>query len=925
MKNNRSNDDIAVIGMAGKFPMADNLEEFWENLKNGKDCIGDLPGARYEDWAPVFGEGVKDMPQFGYLRNINQFDPHFFGIAPGEAFYMDPSQRLLLETVYEALAYGGYGGNRLAGTGTGVFIACSESGYKELIPWDDFSMAAELGTLPAVSAGRISHIFDMRGPSLLIDTACSSSLAALHYACESIKRGECFMAVVGAVSVYAYYDRITAAVDVNISRDTGEEPGEKDETNIVIDHHCRVFDSSANSVVNGEGVAALLLKPVKNALDDGDVICAVIKGTAINHNGGRTPTVSGQKPESLAEVVSRALEKAGINPETLSYIEASGAATIMGDAIEIKSITDAISKYTDKKQFCAVGSVKANIGHLNHASGLASVIKVILALQHKKIPPLALFKEPNPYIDFKNSPVYIDTRLKDWELGKNKCRRAGISSFSVNGTNCHVITEEAPQVPPGSKSLPARSNIVTLSAKDAAALKKLGHILTKNLREDSGFDFGDICYSMNTGRGQYEYRLAAICKNREEFVDLWNAFDRSGNPGIAGDPGIFYSNPENKIKPGESKAVFLFSGGKKEPETCWDFYHKGFIAAKYMDECGALFELEKYPKALIFAFQYALANLWMDIGIKPAYVLGFGIGKYVSRVISGKLELAGALRACVTGNIEENSFNRDKFRTNIELLYTRGQRLFLEIGTGNELGSVTKEVLTGKPGFTVLDSYGREDNERTLLKAIASLYTRGSDIDFLSLFPGRMVVLPTYPFNRRRYWLDAVSIDSRVRTRSLAEEGVSDEKAGFAEIDNSQVEMFTGQLIPRPVLSTEYVAPGTGFEKIFAGILKEFLGFEKVGIHDNFFEFGVNSVTMLHINRILKKKLKKDIPIVSMFEYPTIHSLGEHLAQKGGEAGRSDEVGDGLDTIDTVGDKGIRLLDQSIGLLRNIPKESEGE
>lgn len=914
--NMNNSNAIAVIGMAGKFPMADNLEAFWENLKRGKDCIGAPSESRREDWRSFLGEGVDGMPELGYLETINRFDPQFFGIAPGEAAYLDPAQRLLLETVYEAMEYGGCGGERLTGTRTGVFLACGNSGYKQLIRQKDFSMVAELGNLPAISAGRISHMFDLRGPALLVDTACSSALTALHYACESIKRGECDMAIVGAVNVYAYFDGKVASIDTaTITDEADEEKDEEGNGDNRGSARCRVFDDSAVGVVNGEGVGALLLKPLNRAQQDGDVICAVIKGTAVNHNGGRTATVSGLRPESMAEVMLLALENARVNPDSLSYIEASGTATRMGDPLEIKSITEVFAKYTDRKELCPVGCVKNNIGHLNHTSGLASLLKVILALQHRQIPPLAMFQTPNSYIDFKNSPVYIDTSLRDWELGENQTRRAGISSFSVNGTNCHIILEQAPLEPPSSS--PDRYHILTASAQNRDSLEELCHELKETLGKNSGEDFADICYSMNVGRGHHQYRVAAVCKDVRGFVEGIDSLDFTG--GACGDAGMLYGHVGKPKSASASRAVFLFSGmtvDKDLEKTCRDFYGKGFVAARYVEECRGYVDLDRYPQAMVFAFQYALAMLWRNLGIKPAYVLGFGIGKYVSRVISGKLPLQKALEICIHENLDQNSFNIDKFKQNIQLLHSQDQRLFLEIGPTNELGAVTREVLAGKPGFMVLDSYGEEDNEKTLLMSIALLYIQGVSMDFSSLFLSRMVALPTYPYNRRRYWLSDASIDPRVNAG-----------AGPPEMEEDREEPFTGTLIPRPELGTEYVPPRTEFEKTAAGILKKFLGFEKVGIHDNFFEFGINSVTMLHINRILKKKIKKNIPIVSMFEYPTIHSLGEHVIQKDGAAGRSPEKHDeeNVNTMPADAGKGVHLLHQSIGLLRNINTSAESD
>ncbi|UCH95418.1 MAG: SDR family NAD(P)-dependent oxidoreductase [Candidatus Aminicenantes bacterium] len=867
--------DIAVIGMAGRFPLADNLEEFWENLKSGRDCCGDLPETRKADWAHLFGNRDQ-VVHFGFLHGIELFDAQFFGIMPGEALFIDPTQRLLLEVVYEAMEYGGYGGNRLANTETGVFISCSNSGYRQLISPSSFSLVAVVGNLPAVSAGRISHVFGLRGPSLLIDTACSSSLAALYYACESLKRGECPMAVVGAADIYAYFDGKVGSMDPGASPESDRDiPGHKDQETGAgpeVSPGCRVFDKSSG-VVNGEGVGALLLKPLNKALADKDVICAVIKGSAMNHNGNRTATISGQRPESLAEVIRQALENARVHPETLSYIEASGAATQMGDPIEIKSISDAFSTYTAKKQFCSLGSVKANIGHLNHTSGMASLIKTILSLQHKQIPPLANFNEPNPYIDFENSPVYIDTQLKEWEVKEGIPRRAGVSSFSVNGTNCHVVLEEAPATAGIQKedaSTPERFHLVTLSAQNSTGLKQLCRALGENLGKDSHQAFQDICYTLNTGRGQHGHRLAVVCQDKEELMEKLSSLDIDNNGQLsaecANDPGIFYNTPaalEKKGFPG-GKGIFLFSGGKADLEkTCWDFYSKGFLAARYMDECRAYVDLETKPQALYFAFQYALAKLWMDVGIKPAYVLGYGIGKYVSKAISGKLTLEQALNTCMAESEQENfyTFNEDKFRKNIELLYSQNQLLFLGIGAENDLAAMAEAVLSGKAGYRVLASYSPEEKEKLLLSSIGLVYTLGLSIDFSCLFPGGRVLLPTYPFNRRRYWM-------------------GQEHRGEAPEEEIYLEEFSGTLLPRPPLSTEYTAPKTKFEKDFADILRKFFGFEQVGIHDNFFEIGLNSLTLIHVNHLLKEKTGYAIPMVEMFEFPNIHELEQYLKQQ---------------------------------------------
>jgi acyl transferase domain-containing protein len=849
---NEKETDIAVIGMAGRFPMAANLEEFWSNLEKGRDCIGNVPAPRLVDWRPMFGETLDPTFQFGYLEEISRFDAAFFNIPPGEAPLLDPTQRLLLEIVYEALEQGGYGGTRLAGTRTGVFLACGNSNYRELISRADYSKTAEVGNLPAVSAGRVSHTFDLRGPSLLVDTACSSSLAAVHFACESIKSGQCSLAVVGTANVYAYMDGKGAQAESGDS-DRGVKRG-------------KVFDNDADGMLNGEGAAALLLKPLDQALKDNDIINAVIKGSALNHNGARTPTVSGQKPEALAEVIQEALENAQINPDTLSYIEASGAASRMGDPIEIRAIADVFARYTEKKQFCAIGSVKTNVGHLNHASGMAGLLKVILALQHKQIPPHIHFKEPNTYIDFKNSPVYVETHLKYWEAPGAGPRRAGVSSFSLSGANCHVIVEESPtanaadtaDTQPG-KTFPDRYHILPISARTMTALQKIYSALKEitqphDLDADNAPTLGDICFTQGAGRGHYEYRLALMCKDKEQLRQ------QLSEPA----PSVTAVKPLNRDQAG---AVFLFSGYREGMEAaCRDFMNKAIPAARYMEECNAIFPLENDPRLLYFAFQYALARLLQDIGITPAFVLGFGIGKYVSKVISGSLPLTEALEICRSnkGDSQENNFNKDKFIQNIELVYPKVRGLFLEIGTANTLGAIARETLATRTDARVLDTYGSEDKEKILLETIAQLYTMGMPIDFSVLFPGKRVTLPVYPFEGTRYWISGVTNITGVTALSTVK-------------PSGAVETTVEPLRMRPQLSAEYAPPQTDFEKQFAGILQQFLGIREVGIHDSFFELGINSLSLLHVNNILKAKIQKDIPIVAVFEHPTIRTLGQYL------------------------------------------------
>ncbi|MGE5343495.1 MAG: condensation domain-containing protein, partial [Candidatus Omnitrophota bacterium] len=844
--DDRLNTDIAVIGMSGRFPLAKNLEEFWENLKNGKDCIAKVPESRLSDLRAFSGNESVHFPDLGYLDDISRFDANFFGIPEEESPFIDPSQRLLLEVVYEAFESGGYGGSKMANTRTGVFIASSNSNYRLFFYRGDSSRLSEPGLIPAIGAGRISHVFDLRGPSLMIDTACSSTLAALHVACESLRRNECAMALVGAINIYALL-------------------GGNEEVSSSF-NRCRVFDHLAGEIVGGEGMGAILLKPLHMALKDQDIIFAVIKGTAINQNGGRPPTVSGQSIEALCDVMQQAWDNARITPDTLSYIEASGAANPIGDVFEVKSITDAFAKYTNKKECCSIGSVKTNIGHLNHASGMASLLKVILAMNHKHVPPLIHLEKPNPYIDFQNSPVFIDTRLREWETIENRPMRAGVSSFSMSGTNCHAVIEAPPPRPYPAESYGEHSNIITISAKSKTSLAKLCQAIKDYISNNPHEDIHDICFTQNTGRGQYEYRLALVFKGKNRLIEhLTNASFLEDKANVNGGE-IFFRTDVKRASREESSAVFLFSDCSAMPERIFrNFLGKGFLAEAYMNECLTILPMETSSRVLSFAFQYALARLWMDAGIRPAFVLGFGIGKYVSKVISGSMKLDEALSLCGSDNGKENTFNKDKVIENIQVMYAKkGQKVYLEIGPGNILGQITRQTLERYGDCHVLDSYGRDDDEKMLLESIARLYIGGIPIDFSSLFPGQRLVLPVYPFEGKRYWVN-------VRPAFLDGPSESGGRGKPAQLP----ETLPMALKPRPDINVAYTAPRTEIEQALSEIFRNFFHIETVGIYDDFFKLGGDSLKAVSLISLIHRALNVDVPLTEFFSNPNIQGLAE--------------------------------------------------
>ncbi len=510
------NSPIAIIGMAGKFPESESREEFWENLIAGKNCVSDFPPERRKDMDLMIADeriadkiGVRlanqtdDLSEMykkgGYLKEIDKFDASFFNIPPKEAEAMNPYHRLFLECGYEAIEDAGYGGKTLNGSLTGVYVGRDHSidtYYSDIK--NDREMLTLIGSWTGILASRLSYFLDLRGPSVVFDTACSSTLVAIHNACSAIRNKECNMAIAGGITVGSGRIKVESGMHMVESEN----------------NEIRSFDRKANGTVWSEGLAAFLLKPLSKAIEDRDNIYAVIKGSAVNNdgfsNGITAPNAMAQK-----DLLLKAWENSGVAPDTISYIEAHGTGTNLGDPIEIKAIADAMRSHTNKKQFCGIGSVKSNLGHLQAASGAASLMKVILAIKNKKIPPTINFSEPNPFINFVESPVYINDKVREWD-NCSMPRRAGVSAFAFNGTNCHVVLEEytaSRAEEPFTEEIGDNSpKVITLSAKDKSGVERLIKRYLEFLQEGS-VPFENICYTANTGRGHYDYRLAVIAKN----------------------------------------------------------------------------------------------------------------------------------------------------------------------------------------------------------------------------------------------------------------------------------------------------------------------------------------------------------------------------------------------------------------------------
>ncbi|MCP3682586.1 MAG: polyketide synthase, partial [bacterium] len=426
--------DIAIIGVSGHYPKSATLDAYWENLKQGTNCISEIPKDR---WNWELYKGLSISKWGGFIEDVDKFDPLFFNISPKEAEGIDPQERLFLETAWSVLEDGSYTRKGLSTIdhNVGVFAGVMNCNYEYL-----GAEALSKGVMTQAHsaywsiANRISYLFNFQGPSLAIDTACSSSLTAIHLACESLKRGECQAAIAGGVNLILHPKHFIGLSMMNMLSGDGK---------------CKTFGQGADGFVDGEGVGAVLLKPFDKAVFDRDYIYAVIKGSFIN-SGGKTSGYTVPNPNAQSKLILESLKKANIDPRTISYIEAHGTGTSLGDPIEIAGLMKAFGEYTEDKQYCSIGSVKSNIGHLESAAGIAGLTKVLLQMKHKQLVPSINSKELNPKIDFAGSPFYVQQELTDWNQAvinengiETTCpRRAGLSSFGAGGANAHIVVEE---------------------------------------------------------------------------------------------------------------------------------------------------------------------------------------------------------------------------------------------------------------------------------------------------------------------------------------------------------------------------------------------------------------------------------------------------------------------------------------------------
>ncbi|MPY58312.1 type I polyketide synthase [Streptomyces spongiae] len=1008
-ENGHSDNDIAVIGIAARFPGADTVEEFWENVAAGKESVRPVGD---EEFLAAGGDPA-DLADPSLVRRasvvegIDLFDAAFFGYSPAEAAIVDPQQRLLLECAYHALEASGYAADR-EGRTIGVYAGAGDSRYYASHVYPRFAgrpgsvelvhttTANSLGTL----ATRISYELGLTGPSLSLQTACSTGLVAIHTACQDLLNLACDVALAGAVSV-------------NPSAKLGYRhvPGGM----FSPDGSCRAFDAEAAGTVPGDGVGVVVLKRLGDALADGDRIRAVIKGSAVNNDGRRKVGFSAPSTEGQCEAILMAQTLAGVDADSIGYLEAHGTGTNLGDPIEVEALTRVFRETTDRRQYCALGSVKPNIGHLGAAAGLAGFIKAVLVLEHRLIPPVPHFHRPNPLIDLAGSPFRVPTGLEEWQPGSDP-RRAGVSAFGIGGTNAHVILEEAPTAPERERPVSqddgpgARWQVLPLSARTPGALRGQCDSLARHLSDHPGPDLAEVSHTLRTRRAEMPHRAAVVAESGRDAVELLNS-PLSDTPAKGADRS--------------PRVAFLLPGGGAQYTGMGAELYRGCAPYRdVVDHCaGVLLPVlgqdlrdtlfgsgTTDPGVLgllsVVVTEYALATVLMERGARPDALIGHSLGEYTAACLAGVMDLQDMLPlvaerarlmvaaggatvsvalgeeelrrrltsglslsvvngpdACTVGGSEEavealerqltaeeiphrrltlslaaHSHMLDpilgdfaeavrrvtlrppripyvtnttgtwvtddqatsvqhwvdqlretvRFADGVAALWRRGESLMVEVGPGDTLSKATRACLPEAGPTTVVTMRhpkSARSDVQVLAEAVARLWTAGVPVDLAPLSGARDhgpgATLPGYAFDRRSHWIDPPRVSA-----SPAADGALPYAVDTADAPETVATSAAGQsarsLAPRPYLQTSYVAPRSDLERAVAEQWQEALGVEPIGVHDNFFDLGGDSMRGVILAGRLRKAGVLDVPGSAVLASPTVAGLLDRAGRRGG-------------------------------------------
>lgn len=804
-------DDVAIIGMSGLFPEAADLDEFHRNLADGRDSVRPLSLERMfftsidpaHDYAPI-----------GWLDRVDLFDHSFFNISPREAEFMDPHQRLTLQLVCAAIENAGYSLDALRGTDTSVFLSAPRPEYQELLPAAD--PLELLGNAPSALAGRVSYFLDLRGPSFVLDAGCCASLIAVEHARRELSLGTSRMAIAGGISLTLLFE----STGTNAPFAEIMSPDAK----------CKAFDAAANGAAAGEGGGFVVLKRLADAIADGDVVHAVVNGAAVNQNGARSNGLSAPSPAAQKDLLLAAWDDAGVDPATISFIEAHGSGTRLGDVIEAQGLKEAFAERGAPPRTCAISSVKTNVGHLDHAAGIAGFIKAVLALKNQTLYRSLHFTTPNPLIDLEGSAVYVQERTVAWD-GVGTPRRAGVSSFSLAGTNVHVVLEEAPARPP-SASAPG-PELVTLSARTSEALDRYRRVLSAFLR-DGEHDLAEVAHTLNRGRADRAVRSATVVHDIAQLVD-------------------WLDSAESRSAPARRVALLLSGDDVFDTDAVRSIAAGSPAAARVLAEVEREASLSSAEITTLAGHLVVHAALG-DLGVDVAAVLGAGAGNIAVKVVRGALDVAPAVALAGEGS-ENDVPDPAKLRAALAAL-GRDETSFVAPTPDGALGRALADEGIAVVSETPL-------GPEALLGLTARLYEAGATIDWDRHYERRRirrVELPSHPFVEERSWpLPA---------------GVHRATEGAAQ-----------QLLPeRPAVGAEGDF-ATESERRLASIWADALGARPGSGAADYFELGGTSITGMVVLDGVERDFGIRLTFQELYEHSRLEQLAARIDELGGESG----------------------------------------
>ncbi|MCL5071577.1 MAG: phosphopantetheine-binding protein, partial [Actinobacteria bacterium] len=885
--------------MSCRFPGARNLDEYYSNLRNGKCSICFFTrDEMLKDGVPA---ELLNNPDYvnagGFIADFDKFDAAFWNYNPRMAKIMNPEHRLMLEEVWKVFENAGYNILNYKND-VGVFLGSSISStaqfqYHILSQNNKETLDLSLITDKDFLANRIAYEMNLRGPALNIQTACSTGLVVIHQACQSLLNGECSMAVAGGVAIkhkqksgYLYQEG-----GVNSS-----------------DGYCRSFDKSGNGSIFTNGIGVVVLKCLEDAVHDSDRVLAVIRSSCINNDGRQkigfhAPSETGQE-----RAILNCIRMADIDSNDIGYVECHGTATQLGDSIEINALKNSFKKCAKEikhNQYCAIGSVKTNIGHTEAAAGVAGFIKTVLSLSKKEIYPSLYYNHPNPEIDFENSPFYVNTKLQEWKIEKEKRRIASVNSYAIGGTNAHIILEEWTEFNPVKNNCKRQYRALPLSAKSLSSLNSATSNFLNYLQNNPKVNIDDVAHTLQLGRASFPYKSLVICRDVTDAIDALNNRDKSK---------YFTNNHETKLR----NIVLMFSGQSAIYINMGrELYEHENVFRAAIDSCAGILKrlagydlLEiLYPKAneitvaekkitnpcfekmVLFVIQYAVANLWQSLRVKSSSMIGYGVGELIVASLAGVVSLEDALTllakpdsfkaisqiifnkpqipifSTLTGNwltdTEATSYDHWDacLRNQINLgnfpvaLLKDKESIFIESGSRGLLCNLLSQRASQSLENSTIISLPRAiDNVSSLehfYTAFGKLWLYGYDIDFNTLYKDEKhnkLSLPTYSFEHKRCWIN--NTNNKSILRQIEKEKIFNKKEVTSRINNQQK---------------------------LSEIWREILGYDEINIRDNFFEIGGTSLIAADLRKSINDVFGTKISVVDIFTYPTIEKLASHI------------------------------------------------